>query len=416
MAAWRFYLNPRTTFTRLAQPLLEAAADGATRHCHDFALVPIDWSVLDYRDHASKTDRTHIGNSKTLGYKLLSALLVSDQDGQPLAPLCAQLQTSEGLLSSRFDRPRLLHSALDELTPLLHFVAGLPLGKPPVFLIDAEADSVDHYRRWHRRGWLFLVRADAERYGRLAGPGGEELRLPAIAERRQQQGAFAPARVVDYQGRQVAQYVAEAAIVLDRPAYRNRVMDGQRQQRRIPGPALPLRLIITELRDERGQVLARWYLLTNAPAAVAAATIALWYYWRWRIETFWKLLKGAGQQVEHWQQENGRFLLKRLLIAGMACVLAWRLGHSQAPQAAAARRLVMRLSGRQVAYGKEYTQAGLLAGIWVLLAMQAVMEEMPASRLQELACFVLGGSEEPAAVRPLPLREAGGPANRRGFV
>ena len=76
MAAWRFYLNPRTTFTRLAQPLLDAAADSASRHCQDFALVPIDWSVLDYRDHPSKTDRTQVGNSKTLGYKLLSALLL----------------------------------------------------------------------------------------------------------------------------------------------------------------------------------------------------------------------------------------------------------------------------------------------------------------------------------------------------
>src|SRR5580692_9154870 len=51
MAAWRFYLNPRTTFSRLAQPLLDAAADAATRHCQDFALVPIDCSVLDCRDH-----------------------------------------------------------------------------------------------------------------------------------------------------------------------------------------------------------------------------------------------------------------------------------------------------------------------------------------------------------------------------
>src|SRR3954464_4569685 len=79
MAAWRFYLNPRTTFTRLAQPLLEAAADSAKHHCQRFALVPIDWSKLDYKDHHSKTDRTQIGNSEEIGYKLLSALLVSDQ-------------------------------------------------------------------------------------------------------------------------------------------------------------------------------------------------------------------------------------------------------------------------------------------------------------------------------------------------
>src|SRR3954471_756937 len=87
-----------------------------TAHCQDFALVPIDWSVLDYRHHPSKADRTQVGNSKTLDYKLLSALLISDRDGQPLAPLCEQLQTAEGLLSSRFDRPRPLGSCLDELT------------------------------------------------------------------------------------------------------------------------------------------------------------------------------------------------------------------------------------------------------------------------------------------------------------
>src|SRR5947208_13546911 len=55
MAAWRFYANPRTTFPCLAQPLLQAATDAAGC-CLDFALVPLDWSWLDYRHHSSKTD------------------------------------------------------------------------------------------------------------------------------------------------------------------------------------------------------------------------------------------------------------------------------------------------------------------------------------------------------------------------
>src|SRR3954464_15647512 len=62
MATWRFYLNPRTTSPRLVQPLLDAAADSAKQHCQQFALVPLDWSKLDYKDHPSKTDRTQIGN------------------------------------------------------------------------------------------------------------------------------------------------------------------------------------------------------------------------------------------------------------------------------------------------------------------------------------------------------------------
>src|SRR5439155_9623073 len=53
MAAWRFYDNPRITFPRLAQPLLQAAADAAQAHCQDFALVDMDWSWLNYRPHPS---------------------------------------------------------------------------------------------------------------------------------------------------------------------------------------------------------------------------------------------------------------------------------------------------------------------------------------------------------------------------
>ena len=407
MAAWRFYKNPRTCFTRLAAPLLQAASDSARNRCQNFALVPIDWSGFNYRLHPSKSDRTQIGHEHELGYKLLSALLLSDLDGQPLAPLCAQLQTAEGLLSSRFDRPRRLRSILDELAAVMGFVCDLDLPRP-VFVIDAQGDSVDHYRQWHRRGFLFLVRTDGDRYARLDDKDGEELLLSAIAQRlHQQEGAFRRVRFVQYEGKKVGQYVAEQAVVLDRPAYQDRTVQGRRYQKKIPGKALPLRLVVTELRGEQGEVLERWYLLSNAPAEVEAATVALWYYWRWKVESFFKLLKSSGQQMERWQQENGRFILKRLLVASMACVLAWRLAHSEAPQAEEARRTVMRLSGRQVEYGKEYTLEGLLAGTWVLLAAAAALKEMPASRLADMARFVTSGSAVPEVTSLSPLRDTG---------
>ncbi|HEV3263588.1 MAG TPA: hypothetical protein VG013_42525 [Gemmataceae bacterium] len=403
-AAWRFYHNRRTTFPRLAQPLLQAATELAPRHCQDFALIAIDWSWLLY-SHPSKTDRV-IGPGGVLGYKLLSALLVSDTDGQPLAPLYAQLLTDRGLYSSRLDRLRRPRTALDELAAPMDFVQGLPLGQRPVFLIDAEADSVYHFRLWQRRGWLFLVRGDDDRSVRLGGVDGPEMLLPAVAKQLRRVQAFRPVRAVKYEGRKAWQYAAEAAVTLTRPAWLNRAVDGQRKRLVKPGVALGLRLIVTELRDRRGGVLARWYLLTNVPPAVDAATIALWYYWRWKIETFFKLLKSAGQQVEHWLQDDGRAILKRLLVASMACVLAWRLAASRAPQADEARRVVMRLSGRQVEHGRGVTLEGLLAGTWVLLAMVAVLGQMPAGRLVEIAEFVLNGSAEPAA-SSLPLREAG---------
>jgi hypothetical protein len=406
MAAWRFYHNSRNTFTRLAQPLVEAGCAAAQQHCRDFALVPLDWSWLDYRHQSSRTDCL-LFKDGVVGYKLLSALLVSDSDGQPLAPLCAQLETSEGLFSSRFDQRRPSGTALDELAPVMGFVSDLPLGKRPVFIIDEEADSVFHLRLWQKRRFLFLVRGDIDRKVLLDGKDSEEMLLPEVAERLKRDKAFHYVCKVKYKGRKVRQYVAEAAVVLHRPAWLNRqVEEGKWKRFVVPGKPLPLRLVVTELRDKGGNVLERWYLLSNVPTEVDATTIALWYYWRWTIESFYKLLKSAGQQVEHWQQDGGRFIFKRLLIASMACVLAWRLANSQAPQAEEARKVVMRLSGRQLEYGKTYTLEGLFAGIWVLLAMMAMLEQLPVSRLREIANFVLNGSFAPVKASPPPLEKA----------
>src|SRR5262245_16202305 len=75
-AAWRFYRNPRTTPTRLAHPLLQAARQAAQAACCRYALVPLDWSHLDYRQHTDKRDRIQVGQKEEIGYELLSALLL----------------------------------------------------------------------------------------------------------------------------------------------------------------------------------------------------------------------------------------------------------------------------------------------------------------------------------------------------
>ena len=118
-------------------------------------------------------------------------------------------------------------------------------------------------------------------------------------------------RAVEYHGAPARQYVAEAPVTLTRPAstHRKDKASGKDKRVRTKGEPLPLRLVVAEVRDDDGNVLARWLLLTNLPAGVDAATVALWYYWRWRIESYHKLLKGAGQQVESWQQESARLLV-----------------------------------------------------------------------------------------------------------
>ena len=111
--------------------------------------------------------------------------------------------------------------------------------------------------------------------------------MVAIADRLHQEDAFKDAGTARYHGRSARLYVAETEVVLHRPGKRN---VGEKKIE-IPGPPLPLRLVVTEVRDSKGRVLARWLLLTNVPAALGdTATIARWYYFRWPIETYHKLL------------------------------------------------------------------------------------------------------------------------------
>lgn len=388
-ATWRFFRNPRLSLPQLMQPLLDVARAETRDACNQYGLVVHDWSQLEYSSHTDKHDRLVLSPGAGLGYELYTALLVDDRHGRPLAPLRVRLRSHAGVYDSarRSLRPPGVH--LDGLTPLLRQLRGLHLPRPLVHIIDAEGDSVYHLRQWQRAGHTFLVRTDDQRVVRHEGV---ERTLPALVELLRQRGAFADTRAVRYQGRPARQYVAETAIVLERPAWLHRMVNGRRKRRVVPGAPLPVRLVVSEVRADDGTVLARWQLLTNVPAAVDAATVALWYYWRWQVESYFKLLTSAGQQLEQWQQENAAAIVRRLLVASMACVLVWRLARSVAPQAAAARQLLMRLSGRQLAWGQAFTEEALLAGLWVLLAVVAVLQERTPAELQQTADFIVAGS------------------------
>jgi hypothetical protein len=309
------------------RPLLELARLQARDACQDYGLVVHAWSGLDYSSHPRKHDRVFLGKDVGLGYELYTALLVGDHAGQPLAPLRLRLRAQGGLLDSARARRAPVPVHLDGLTLVLRQLRRLRLPRPLVHVIDAEGDSVYHLRQWQRQGHLFLVRTDDQRVVRHAGA---DWAMPALVQRLRRRGAFRYVRTVRYQGHKAWQYVAEAAVVLERPAWLHRTVNGRRRRLKRVGPPLPLRLVVSEVRSAAGQVLARWQLLTNVPAAVDAATVALWYYWRWQVESYFKLLKAAGQQVEHWQQETAVATCRRLLVASMACALVWRLARAQA--------------------------------------------------------------------------------------
>ncbi len=377
-AAYRFWCNESVTLTQLVQPLLLAARDSIPLACKDYALVMHDWSRLPYNTHSRKTDRVPLSMGNDWGYELQSALLVSDQ-GDPLAPVYLGLRAADGVHHTASDQVEPECSQLDGLAPVMQRIRDLRWTKPVVHIIDREADSIGHYRDWAQAGFLFLVRADAERKAMRAG---SEKRLSDVADDLRQERKFRSTREVIYHGRKAMQWVAETEVVLTRPARPQR-RDGKRVT--VPGPPLSLRLVVAEVRDEDGNVLAVWLLLSNLPPQVDAATIALWYYWRWRIESFFKLLKSAGQHIEEWQQETARAIARRMLVVAMASVVVWRLQRQTTPAAAQLRHLLIRLSGRQMKHGVESTAPALLAGLWILLAMLKVLEQTSVTEIRQLA-------------------------------
>lgn len=76
-------------------------------------------------------------------------------------------------------------------------------------------------------------------------------------------------------------------------------------------------------------------------------------------------------------------------MAAHASVVVWTLARSNAPQADAARGLLVRLSGRLMKRDKPFTEPALLAGMWVLLALLDALEHSSVDQLRELATFIL---------------------------
>jgi len=366
-AAWRFFNNERVGLQALVEPLRQAGRAGCEESLSDFVLLAHDWSKLDYGSHESKEDTRQLTHQHDIGYELTTSLLVDAQTGSPLAPMEMHVKTADMVHSTSATPPSADAHRLEQLQPLMNAVCDWRLPRRVVHVIDREADSLGHFRQWDAAGHLFLVRCDDRR----VRWNDESWLLSEIVEHFDQECLFQDVRQALFQGKPVRQEVAEATVVLHRPHKTRK----HGKQRDVSGHPLPVRLVIARLIDEEGWIVAQWTLLTNAVAESAdAAQIALWYYWRWRLESFFKLLKSHGQEVEYWQQESGIAITRRLLVAAMACVVAWNLQRQQTPAAEETKRILVRLSGRRMKYGVISTVPALLAGYLVLLSITDLLE------------------------------------------
>jgi len=375
--AWRFFANPRVTLGKLVKPLREVGRQACNESASPYVLLVHDWSKLDYDGHKSKKDLTQISQKLDRGYELTGALLVDGHDGQPLAPMGISVLSADGMHTTEADIPQPRVAHLEQVLPWMEASRSWGLSKPCVNVIDREADSLKHMRRWHAAGHLFLVRADDRRVTFRD----ESHLLSEIVGTLRDEGAFAAHGEISIRGRKGHKWVAETEIVLDGPAW-GTTPEGKTC--RVPGPPLRVRLVVVQVRGADGEVLAEWLLLTNV-WNVSAHQIALWYYWRWKIESFYKLLKSAGLEMEEWLQESAGAIAKRLLVGCMACVTVWSLQRQTTPEAENCQRFLVRLSGRQMKRTRPVTGPALLAGLHIFLTMLDVLEHYTPAQLRHFA-------------------------------
>lgn len=388
-ALWRFLSNERVLPRDLCEPLLAVAREEARSGCDAVVLCVHDWSRINYNTHTSKQDRVQMTHATDVGYELQSSLLVSDRDGAPLVAPVQNLVTAAGVWQSRHDtlqRDDLPH--LDELTQRIAWLEAQEMDKPLVHIVDREADSVAHLRTWSGCGWQWLVRV---KEGSRVRYEGRDLKLRDVAATL----TFHRERDVLHQGKPAQQWLASTEVVLARKAKPSRRDAYGKRIKPVAGDALQLRLVVSRIYAADGRLVAQWYLLSNMANDVPGERIALWYDYRWQIESYFKRLKGAGHQLESWEQETGLAILKRLLIAGQACVLAWRLMRAEGEFAERTRSFLVRLSGRQMKGTRPVTAPALLDGLFKLFAMLETLKHYSIADLEKFADFAFPRKSSP---------------------
>jgi hypothetical protein len=245
-ATWRFLNNERISMPDLVEPLREVGRSRVRESKSRFALLVHDWCKVSFT--YGKRDLTQLTHATDIGYELTTALMVSADNGSPLAPMEMHLKTADGVISTRDTTPKDLPH-LDQILPTMEASRRWELEKPLLHVIDREADSVDCFRKWDAEGFKFLVRADDRR----VKWSGKSVLLSEIRSSLAQRKAFR--KVTDeasYRGKPAELWVAETQVILNRPAKKN--VKGKRFQ--VAGQPLSLRYVVVQLRDWKGNVLA----------------------------------------------------------------------------------------------------------------------------------------------------------------
>lgn len=380
-AVWRFLNNENVSFQQLNQPIQAMAVQQISESKHDFALVAHDWSQLQFAKHSNKINklqRTHVND---VGYELQSSLLIDADSGIPIAPLAQTLCDATGRHSTFTDYAE-KDSHLNALMSQIDHIESMNLGKKLIHMIDREGDSIAHLREMQQKGYHWLIRC---KEGNLIDFDGKKQKVKDVVA----QTVMSQITEVNFKGQKAILHIGEAEIRITRPAKPSGLDKNGKRFPEKKGEPLTTRLIISEVRDADGTFKGRWCLFSNTPALISAVELSTWYYWRWTIESFFKLLKQAGHDVESWLQTTPQAILRRLLIACMACTLTWRIQRSNDELNTRVRVFLARISGRLQKRGKRESAPAILAGLSILLNTLQLLSEYSEKELMEMAQIAL---------------------------
>jgi hypothetical protein len=232
-------------------------------------------------------------------------------------------------------------------------------------IVDRESDSIAFIRELSNQDILFVLRGKSNSKVQYKDPitnTTEDINQSNLADKLP---LGKKVKKIKYKKKMVTIFANECDVTIVRDAAKMVLQDnGKRKLIKTKGKPVKVRFIVERLVDTNNEVVATWLLLSNVyDDTIKASTIATWYYYRWKIESYFKLLKSSGFNLEQWQQKEPEALFKRLIVVSQSCMLVWKIANDNSANAKKIRAILVQLSGKQIQRGIEWTYPALLTGL-----------------------------------------------------
>ena len=369
-ASSRFYNNPNVTSEELFEPIVDNLKTEIVKQCSKYLLAMSDWSHLDYKKHTSKKELKSENRKDTcmkIGYDLQSTIAVSDVSGEPIAPMVHNLKTKDTVYSTYCNNINMDLTHLEELSQRVKYMnTAFNIDNIQIVqIVDREADSVAFVRDLIENNALFVLRGKGNSKVQYT----DEITNTTIDIKQSELADKLPlgkkVKKIKYQNKKVTIFANECNATIIRDATKMVKQDnGKKKLIKTPGKPVKVRFVVERLVDDKNNIVATWLLLSNVfDEDITAGTIATWYYYRWKIESYFKLLKSSGFNLEKWQQKEPEALFKRLLVVSQSCMLVWKIANDNSANAKKLREILIELSGKQIQRGVDFTYPALLKGL-----------------------------------------------------